>query len=58
MCFLQRSIKVVTEPPNGIKLNMLNSYSKVSDEVLNACPNPAFKPCVFVLAFFHAVSAS
>ena len=26
---LQRSIKVVTEPPNGLKLNMLSSYSKV-----------------------------
>ena len=52
---LQRSIKVVTEPPNGLKLNMLASYSKVSDEVLNACPHEAFKPCVFVLAFFHAV---
>ena len=52
---LQRSIKVVTEPPNGLKLNMLSSYSKVPDEVLNTCPHPAFKPCVFVLAFFHAV---
>lgn len=52
---LQRSIKVVTEPPNGLKLNMLASYSKVSEEALTACPHPAFKPCVFVLAFFHAV---
>jgi len=52
---LQRSLKVVTEPPNGLKLNMLASYSKLSDDVLNACPHPAFKPCVFVLAFFHAV---
>ena len=52
---LQRSIKVVTEPPNGLKLNMLASYSKVSEEAINACPHPAFKPCVFVLAFFHAV---
>ena len=52
---LQRSLKVVTEPPNGLKLNMLASYSKVTDETLNQCPHQAFKPCVFVLAFFHAV---
>ena len=52
---LQRSIKIVTEPPNGLRLNMLSSYSKVTDEVLTSCPHPAFKPCVFVLAFFHAV---
>ena len=26
---LQRSLKVVTEPPNGLKLNMRNTYSKV-----------------------------
>jgi dynein heavy chain len=52
---LQRSLKVVTEPPNGLKLNMLASYSKVTDEMLTSCPHPAFRPCVFVLAFFHAV---
>jgi len=46
---------VVTEPPNGLRLNMLASYSKVTDETLSSCPHPAFKPCVFVLAFFHAV---
>eukprot|EP00965_Chrysotila_dentata_P097363 3218320-Pleurochrysis_carterae.AAC.2 len=27
---LQRSLKVVTEPPNGLRLNMLASYSKAS----------------------------
>merc|ERR1719446_1771802 len=52
---LQRSIKVVTEPPNGLRLNMLASYSKVSEESLAQCPHPAYRPCVFVLAFFHAV---
>jgi dynein heavy chain len=35
---------------------MLASYSKVSEEVLTSCPHPAFRSCVFVLAFFfHAV---
>jgi dynein heavy chain, axonemal len=52
---LQRSVKVVTEPPNGLKLNMRASYSKITDEALLECPNTAFKPLVYVLAFFHAV---
>jgi len=52
---LQRSIKVVTEPPNGLRLNMMASYSKVSEEMLQRCPHPAFRSCVFVLGFLHAV---
>lgn len=52
---LQRSIKVVTEPPNGLRLNMLASYSKVTEEALSHCPHSAFRSCVFVLSFFHAV---
>eukprot|EP00892_Ulva_mutabilis_P000667 jgi/Ulvmu1/10600/UM065_0055.1 len=51
---LQRSLKVVTEPPNGLKLNMRSSYSKISDEILLSCPHKAFRPLVYVLAFFHA----
>ncbi|XP_033627732.1 dynein heavy chain 10, axonemal-like [Asterias rubens] len=52
---LQRSLKVVTEPPNGLKLNLRSSYHKISAQVLEDCPHNAFKPLVFVLAFFHAV---
>ncbi|GMH41526.1 hypothetical protein BSKO_09436 [Bryopsis sp. KO-2023] len=52
---LQRSLKVVTEPPNGLKLNMRSSYSKITEEVLEECPHQAFRPLVYVLAFFHAV---
>lgn len=52
---LQRSLKVVTEPPNGLKLNMRASYSKITDDMLGECAHPAFKPQVYVLAFFHAV---
>ncbi|KAG2470484.1 DYH10 protein, partial [Polypterus senegalus] len=52
---LQKSLKVVTEPPNGLKLNMRSTYFKISYEVLEDCPHPAFKPLVYVLAFFHAV---
>ncbi|XP_069475795.1 dynein axonemal heavy chain 10 [Ambystoma mexicanum] len=52
---LQRSLKVVTEPPNGLKLNMRATYFKISREALSACQHPAFKSLVYVLAFFHAV---
>ncbi|XP_041455872.1 dynein heavy chain 10, axonemal-like [Lytechinus variegatus] len=52
---LQRSFKVVTEPPNGLKLNLRSTYHKISAQVLEDCPHEAFKPLVFVLAFFHAV---
>uniref|UniRef100_A0A8D3BG74 AAA+ ATPase domain-containing protein n=1 Tax=Scophthalmus maximus TaxID=52904 RepID=A0A8D3BG74_SCOMX len=52
---LQRSLKVVTEPPNGLKLNMRSTYSKISHESLAECPHHAFRSLVYVLAFFHAV---
>lgn len=51
----QRSLKVVTEPPNGLKLNLRQSYGKISDELLDDCPHPAFRSLVYVLGFFHAV---
>jgi len=49
---LQKSYKIVTEPPNGLKLNMKSSYSKITDEMLESCPHPAYKSLVYVLAFF------
>lgn len=48
-------LQVVTEPPNGLKLNMRATYSKISQETLSKCPHPAFCSVVYVLAFFHAV---
>jgi dynein heavy chain len=52
---LQRSLKVVTEPPNGLKLNMRSSYAKITEETLAECPHQGFRPLTYVLAFFHAV---
>lgn len=52
---LQKSLKVVTEPPDGLGQNIKNTYSKLSDEVFNSCPKSEFKPMLFVLSFFHAV---
>ncbi|KAJ3018931.1 Dynein heavy chain 10, axonemal [Thoreauomyces humboldtii] len=52
---LQKSLKVVTEPPNGLKLNIRSSYFKLTEESLQDCSHDAFRPLVYVLAFFHAV---
>lgn len=52
---LQRSLKVVTEPPNGLKLNLRNTYFKMRASLLDSCPHAAFKSLIYVLAFFHAV---
>ena len=52
---LQRSLKVVTEPPDGLKLNMRATYSRIDSAMLEDCPHWAFRPCLYVLAFLHAV---
>ncbi|KAM6964967.1 dynein axonemal heavy chain 10 [Aplochiton taeniatus] len=52
---LQKSLKVVTEPPNGLKLNMRATFFKIPHETLMTCPHPAYRSLVYVLAFFHAV---
>lgn len=52
---LQISLKVVTEPPNGLKLNLRASLYKLSQTILDSCNHHVFKPLVFVLTFFHAV---
>ena len=52
---LQRALKVVTEPPDGLRLNMTSSYSKLSEADLNQCTHEAYKSLVYVLSFFHAI---
>lgn len=34
---------------------MRATYFKISHDMLEQCPHTAFKPLVYVLAFFHAV---
>lgn len=52
---LQRSLKVVTEPPDGLQANIKQNYIKLTDEQLDECPKEEFKSLVYVLSFFHAV---
>lgn len=35
---LQKSIKVVNEPPDGLQSNMFSVYSKLEDDKINQCP--------------------
>ena len=46
---------MVTEPPNGLKLNLRSTFHKITTTMLADCQHPAFPPLVYVLAFFHAV---
>lgn len=48
-------LQVVTEPPNGLKLNLRNTYQKTPVTALQECSHQSFVTLVFVLAFFHAV---
>jgi len=34
---------------------MKSTISKLTEEELNHCPHEAFKPLVYVIAFFHAI---
>ncbi|KAH8871924.1 Dynein heavy chain 10, axonemal [Schistosoma japonicum] len=52
---LQRSLKVVTEPPNGLKLNLRSTYHKISPSSISDCSHSSFPLLVYTLAFFHAV---
>lgn len=52
---LQKSLKVVTEPPSGLKLNLRSTFFKMQPEILQSSQHAAFKPIVYVLSFFHAV---
>ena len=47
--------QVVTEPPNGLKLNLRSTYLKTPTNALSDCSHKAFTSLVFVLAFFHGV---
>jgi dynein heavy chain len=52
---LQKSLKVVTEPPDGLGANLRSNYVRLSDEDLEASERAEFKQLIYVLSFFHAV---
>jgi dynein heavy chain len=55
---LQRAIKMTTEPPNGIKANMLRLYHSIPEDHFNANSGDRaglYRPLLFALCYFHAV---
>lgn len=48
-------LQVVTEPPNGLKLNLQGTFHRIPLNTYMHCSHPAFPSLVFVLAFLHAV---
>lgn len=52
---LQKALKVVTEPPDGLGQNIKNTFSRIGEEVFEECPQKQFRPMLYVLSFFHAV---
>ncbi|KAA6393300.1 MAG: putative Dynein-1-alpha heavy chain, flagellar inner arm I1 complex [Streblomastix strix] len=55
MGILQRSLKVVTETPYSLRMNMLNTYGRLGQDELAKSLHPTYRPMAYVLAFFHAV---
>ena len=53
---LQRSIKLTSEPPTGIKQNLVRALRSFSDEPWERSSKPTeFRAITFALCFFHAV---
>jgi dynein heavy chain len=54
---LQNGIKITTEPPRGLRANMLRSYhSSVSEEFIASCnKEKEFKKLIMGCVFFHAI---
>jgi dynein heavy chain len=53
---LQRGIKMTTEPPKGLRSNILTLYNTISDEQFVRCNHTSsYKRLLFALAWFHAI---
>lgn len=53
---LQNGVKMTLEPPKGLRSNLLRSYVRFSDKILNDSAKPdEWKKLVFASCLFHAV---
>lgn len=53
---LQRGIKMTTEPPKGLRSNMITLYNTISADQFTRCSQPVtYKKLVFALVWFHAI---
>ena len=53
---LQRGIKITTEPPRGLRSNMITLYNTVTNEMFSKCSQQVtYKKLLFALVWFHAI---
>ncbi|KAM7539583.1 hypothetical protein Aperf_G00000039574 [Anoplocephala perfoliata] len=53
--FLQKSLKVVTEPLVGLKRNLRATFLEIPASTFAECQHSAFPTLAYTLSFFHAV---
>jgi len=56
IAILQQGLKMTTEPPRGMKANILRMYNNISDDMFKAVKQQsvAYKRMLFGLCYFHA----
>ena len=53
---LQRGIKMTTEPPRGLRSNMITLYNTIGEEQFSRCTREGtYKKLLFSLVWFHAI---
>ncbi|CAF4829118.1 unnamed protein product [Rotaria sp. Silwood1] len=52
---LQKSYKVVIEPPSTVKLNLRSTFVNLNLQTFTESDHPAYPCMIFMLAFFHAI---
>jgi len=53
---LQNGVKMVNEPPKGIRASLFGTYSSMNDEYFESCTRTKeFKKVLFGLCFLHAI---
>mmetsp|Transcript_3653 Transcript_3653/g.6221 ORF Transcript_3653/g.6221 Transcript_3653/m.6221 type:complete len:1261 (+) Transcript_3653:2172-5954(+) len=56
IAILQQGLKMTTEPPKGLRANLLKLYNIVSEEQFGRCGQQSkYRKLLFALAWFHAI---
>ncbi|KAJ9531884.1 hypothetical protein QJQ45_022007, partial [Haematococcus lacustris] len=56
IAILQRGIKMTTEPPKGLRANLLRLYNSITDDSYAQCKAAAkYQKLLFSLTYFHSV---
>eukprot|EP00494_Astrolonche_serrata_P030398 UN30665 len=56
IAILQRGLKITTEPPSGLKMNMLRLYNSLTPDQFKQCEKRGpYKKLLFSLVWFHSI---